>query len=381
MKFINTHHYRYCSKARCGNAHSRRQPQDAGASSQAFPRRAWERSGAGFTQRLPRRSAGFTLIEIMISLIVGAFLIGGVLQIFLNTQKTYRMQENLSRIQENGRFALEFISRDVRMAGYLGCNANVSLVNTLTAAFLHSFDKAIEGFESTSATAWSPTINPAITSPLGGSDVITIRRVDTKGFTVASHASSTAPLTLNAATTVNDLKAAGFLKDDGTNNNRIAVVSDCTDAAIFQVTGITGLVLSHGKDLGKRYSNSQVYGINTISYYIRTNPNNTPSLYKRVGAATAEELIEGIENMQLLYGVDTDSDNVANYYVKANNVESNGMWPNVISVKVKLLVVSPDDNLTVQPVKYKFDGNWYTPTDRKIRREFSSTIVLRNRLS
>jgi type IV pilus assembly protein PilW len=66
---------------------------------------------------------GMTLIEIMIALLIGAFLLGGVLQIFISSKQTYRMQENLSRLQENGRFAMEFLSRDIRMAGYWDCMA------------------------------------------------------------------------------------------------------------------------------------------------------------------------------------------------------------------------------------------------------------------
>jgi type IV pilus assembly protein PilW len=61
--------------------------------------------------------SGISLIEIMIALLIGAFLLGGVLQIFIGGKQTYRMQESLSRLQENGRFALDFIGRDVRMAG------------------------------------------------------------------------------------------------------------------------------------------------------------------------------------------------------------------------------------------------------------------------
>src|SRR5665647_3594938 len=64
---------------------------------------------------------GMTLIEIMIALLIGAFLLGGMLQIFINSKQTYRMQENLSRLQENGRFALDFLAKDIRMAGYWGC--------------------------------------------------------------------------------------------------------------------------------------------------------------------------------------------------------------------------------------------------------------------
>ncbi|TAL47465.1 MAG: pilus assembly protein PilW, partial [Methylovulum sp.] len=57
---------------------------------------------------------GMTLIEILIAMLLGVFLIGGVIQIFISTKQTYRMQEGLSRLQENGRFAMDFITKDVR---------------------------------------------------------------------------------------------------------------------------------------------------------------------------------------------------------------------------------------------------------------------------
>jgi len=64
---------------------------------------------------------GLSLIEIMISLLIGAFLLGGVLQIFIGSKQTYRMQQNMSRLQENGRFAMDFLAKDIRMAGYRAC--------------------------------------------------------------------------------------------------------------------------------------------------------------------------------------------------------------------------------------------------------------------
>ncbi|MDT8372197.1 MAG: PilW family protein, partial [Gammaproteobacteria bacterium] len=61
----------------------------------------------------------------------------------------------------------------------------------------------------------------------------------------------------------------------------------------------------------------------------------------------AVELIEGIENMQILYGEDTDADNTANYYVPAG---TGGLNMNqVVSIRISLLVRSMDDNLTSEP--------------------------------
>jgi len=67
------------------------------------------------------KQSGISLIEIMIALLIGLFLLGGILQMFSASQQTYRMQSNLARLQENGRFALDFLARDIRMAGYWGC--------------------------------------------------------------------------------------------------------------------------------------------------------------------------------------------------------------------------------------------------------------------
>ena len=333
-----------------------------------------------------------TLVEIMISLLIGAFLIGGVLQIFLSTKQTYRMQESLSRLQENGRFAMDFLTKDIRMAGFIGCSSRVTLTNTLNAPtnYFYAFDRAIEGFESTSASAWTPTMDAvAITSPLGGSDVITIRRADDQSFSVTTHAATTAALTLDATATSTNLEAAGFLDSDGNNNCTIAVASDCSAASVFQVSAVAGSVFSHdtggscapgnsANDLGKTYVDGDVYPINTISYYVRTNPNNQPALYRRIGSNPAEELVEGIENMQILYGEDTDNDGTANYYVPAGTVGLN--MGRVVSVRVSLLTRTLEDNIAAQPLDYTYNDATTTPADRRLRRVFTSTIAIRNRL-
>ena len=53
---------------------------------------------------------GFTLIELMIAMLIGVFLMAGIIQIFISAKQGYRLQENLSRLQENGRFAMDFLA-------------------------------------------------------------------------------------------------------------------------------------------------------------------------------------------------------------------------------------------------------------------------------
>ncbi len=310
-----------------------------------------------------------TLIEIMIALLIGAFLLGGVIEIFVGSSQTNRMQQNLSRLQENGRFAMEFLSSNIRMAGSRGCSrtATISGASNNAAVFTSDFNTALQGFEATSSSAWTPTINAAITTPLGGSDVITVRRVDDQVNYITAHTTGTAILTLAATT--------------GLSAGDVVLVSDCSGAEAFQISSITGNTVTLQSAPSKSYSGGEIAAINTISYYVRTNTTtNLPSLYRRVDLNGADELLEGIEQMQILYGVDTDStpDGTPNYYVSASNVAD---MSKVISIRISLLAVTLDDNLAAQPLAYTYNGATTTPTDRKIRRVFNTTIAVRNRLS
>ncbi len=69
----------------------------------------------------PHRVAGISLIETMIAMVIGLVLMLGVAQVFLASRAASRLAEGNGRAQENGRFALEFLQRDIRMAGHFGC--------------------------------------------------------------------------------------------------------------------------------------------------------------------------------------------------------------------------------------------------------------------
>jgi type IV pilus assembly protein PilW len=105
---------------------------------------------------LSRHQRGIGLVEIMVALTLGLVLMGGVLQVFISNKQTYRMQEAHARLQENGRFAMEKLSRDIREAGYWGCaSRSVSLTKTLNLLgdyrdYFYDFNVAVQGFEGVS---------------------------------------------------------------------------------------------------------------------------------------------------------------------------------------------------------------------------------------
>ncbi|NOS87694.1 MAG: hypothetical protein HOP34_03995, partial [Methylococcaceae bacterium] len=146
---------------------------------------------------------GLTMVEFLIAMMLGVFLTGGLIQLFADSRKTYQVQEGLSRVQENGRFALDFIARDIRMSGYRGCSSqpdkdvsfNINLNIAAPSNYLYVFKVFIEGFEAISTTAWTPTIGAddmnedamnTLNNPVVGSDVLSIRRASDQCFSVVS---------------------------------------------------------------------------------------------------------------------------------------------------------------------------------------------------
>jgi len=331
---------------------------------------------------------GLTLLELLIAMSLGVFLLAGVTQSFLSARQTYRVQEGLSRIIENGRYAIEFIDRDVRMAGYRGCNGSLSLAganNHLTSptSFENDFETSFQGFEA-SSTAWTPTIDPTIIEPEPGSDIITVRRADETGHSVTAHTSTSGDITLANTT--------------GLEVGDKVLIADCNNADVFQISNLSGTDITPNATLSATYppplSHAEVYPITTTSYYIRTRTDQpVASLYRKIGTSDAEELIEGVEGLQIEYGVDTDldaatgisPDYTANYYVAANDVPDMNLdgkpdFNQVVSVRIRLLVATPNDNVTAEPQAYSFAGTDYDAPDNRIRHEFTSTIALRNRI-
>ncbi|MFK5947320.1 MAG: PilW family protein [Methylococcales bacterium] len=338
---------------------------------------------------LKNKQQGMTLIEIMVALLLGAFLLAGVMQIFLSSRQSYRIQDNLSRMQENGRFAMEFITRDIRMAGYQGCsitnaNNNTSPQNpnpnptpvTLTALN----NNEIMGTNGV-ANNWNTIACGAGNNCVAGTDAISYHFGTVCGNLTGNMATNNANIQISTA------NSCGIQAYD------VLLVADCSGADIFIASNASAAAgtqtIAHAANqntspmLSKVYgTDAQLFKLNSSTFFIRTGAGGRPALWKMnntkvVSAANPVELVEGVENMQILYGEDTNADGTPDYYVAAGTA---GLIMNqVISVRISLLVTSIDDSLTLQPRSYTYNGVLTTPIDRRLRRVFSSTISVRNR--
>ena len=181
------------------------------------------------------------------------------------------------------------------------------------------------------------------------------------------------------------------------------MVSNCRGADIFQVTNTTNstkasqnaVVHNTGtgspgnynpdscKGGGNAHCLSQTYGsdaalfeLQAVTYTIAAGASGEPALWRSENG-TDVELVEGVEEMQVLYGIDDDNDNYANQYVASDAVAD---MNDVIAVRFMLLVRSEDAFVAEVPQTYNFNGNTVTPADRRLRQVFTTTIGLRNRI-
>lgn len=314
--------------------------------------------------------AGVTLVELMVAMVIGLLLLAGISQVFLSNKQTYRLLEAQSHVQENGRFAFEFLARDVRMADFWGCQVNTANITdhidytTVTSGTSYINNWNSGGIEGTDNTG------------LNGSDTLTLRGAYDSGIFVEQ-----VPATPSAALKVTD--TSDLVKGD------LVMVTDCQMGEFFSVTDNTGSggfdnighnlgnngghVENATKVFGKKYGpDASIYKFGLVEYYLQAGMAGEPALFRRYNGVAAE-MVSGIEDMQIEYGVDTGANGNVDYYANATTVTAQTAWENVVSVRITLTTRSSEQNVIVDA-----SGS---SADNRLRRDFSSTMAVRNRLN
>lgn len=345
--------------------------------------------------RLSRfRMQGLSLIELMIAILIGAFLTLGLLQVFSASREAYRLSEGIARVQENGRFALDYLQRDIRMAGHFGCVNDQARLETANILQSHTsgnldFNVSIRGYDSAPTGL---TLNPV---PIAGSDLLVLRFLTGDGLPIAG-------IDTTAGTVTVDSTRWNVLTQGGVPNPILFGIADCAHADVFQANAVaasTGTVTLPNAAILSRYGvnpaggPATLYRAEAIVYYIGQGTSNRPSLFRaRIGSAsnTSEELIEGIENMQFRYGQDRSAAGAppTGYIASQGTATDVGNaateWRRVGQVEVAVLAASPNPASTAQAVTSRVPRLLgVTPTvanDRRYRAVYQSTIALRNRL-
>ena len=345
---------------------------------------------------------GFTLVELMVALVVGLVVMLGVGQIFVQSKRTASVQEELARLQENGRYALQLLRWDIQRAGYLGCSHAATLKGNIVGngGFTDDFEHFILGYEGTSG-GWSPSLpgelddtGTAEDDILPGTDVITLRFADGEGLRM-TQPKQPYQFTVRNLQVENGACNGGANRYSGLCAGDVMVVSDCTKARAFEVESLhlsgNDLAIYHSNpawggpadmEPGNHFSpaHSHLFKGTTVSYFVRIRDADSgiPALYRKIGNGAAQELIEGVENLQILYGVDTDEDGIPNRFLDAAAVPD---FRDVVSVRIALLVRSIEERLNRAPAARSFTllkSEITTPADRHLRKVFDTVIQLRN---
>lgn len=304
------------------------------------------------------------MIELMLAMVIGLVLMLAMMSLFTQNRASALQNEQIARMQEDARFALNELARDLGMVNFYGGlidsglatpDGSLSLATdcgpAATPDWVYDFSSyltQIDNATAATASAQFGCINGAELVP--GTDIVGIKR--TAGNT-------SAPLVNNSV----------YLKSNG----------------------VVGLLLQHPEDSPPaapvpmpfahwEYTPSIYY----VRNYFEVAGDGIPTLCRKVldttGAVPTMQddcLSPGIEDLQIEFGLDTDGDATADRYV---NAPTNSQLPEVVSVKIYLLVRSVEgDQHYTNDKSYDFANKpAFTPNDNFYRRIYSTTVLLRN---
>lgn len=371
---------------------------------------------------------GLSLIEMMVALLIGSLLILGLVQVFSASRTAYQMADGMARVQENARFAMDFLQRDLRMAGHFGCVNDQAHLQTADAMQVH-FDGVPTGplthplnFGVSIAAYNAPGTSPANTvqigaeppltgvpaviaalNPVAGSDILVLRYLTPAGAAVTNVVATGG----NESVTLKNGRWS-LLTAGGRPNPVLFGIADCRFVDVFRgaptVTGGNNAVIDvvqptslPATNLAGRYTphpagQTQLYRAESIAYYVGQNPANRRALFRAHfdGASyVPEEMVEGVESLQLIFGLDRETD-LANRpptgYIDDVAVAAAAWtpvnWRRAGAVQVGLLMGSPEPAATEGANRRVLGVTFQppSPADGLYRTAYENTIALRNRL-
>lgn len=337
---------------------------------------------------LPSRSRGFTLVEFMIASALGLLVLASLAAVFANSSRARAELEKSGQMISNGRSALELMNEDLRMAGYMAefdttvlsspatlpsgvqiCPTSAGVVDLdelKSAMMLH-----VQGINNVTGTGY-----PCLSDVKSGTDIVLVRRASS--CTTAEATCQTGPFVQASLCAEPAVGAANLeLSFVPTTNAEYA-------AHYFQLGSSTGAMTLHKSDCTTL---NDVYQYQVHIYFVANNHetgDGIPTL-KRAQLNetnfTIVPLVEGVENMQIEYGLDSTATGVPASYVTdpADGVSASVAvenWRSVVGAKVHLLMRNTlSSGGYTDSRTYKLgDVTVTAPNDAYKRRVYSTTV-------
>lgn len=350
-----------------------------------------------------RRQRGISIVEIMITLTLALFIVGGILYTYLGSRTVFVSNDAVAKIQEDARIALERLTREVRQAGFTGCANTLDVTPRVIADVIapkgeadltfaagdgiHVYDDGVDS----SGVAW---INPTAIPRVVGTDVIHLAGMS------ACSARLTGNMTAdNAQIHIAEANPCGWAAD------QVLLIADCTNIDIFAATTVSSgsgkTAISHAissntdNKLSKAYGKeAMVFGYGERTFFVGMHPTlNQPMLYEIGFNGTANavnDIAANVYDLQVMTAqLDTNADSVPDTTVVSEESEETppdtapalgaiADWAQVLGIEVRVSIRSEADNTGPSDQTYLFGGAMVT--DKRIRRDFSTVIGIRNRL-
>jgi len=351
------------------------------------------RAGSRMTGVCGSRIRGFTVVELMVSLTLALLILGGLVTLFSNTSVARGEIDKSSRQIENGRFAVQMMSDEIRHAGYFGALANPPTVpanlpdpcstavsaGTPDVGIGQGIGLPVQGYAGDTALGMAATL-PCLNAASGyvpNTAVLVVRRISTAATMTPAAVASAAAASFYVQTSGCAGDANAYVLADGSGTYNLHAkdsTTPCLPLASAPAGPISPLFV-------------HVYFVSSCSNKTdctAAGANSAPTL-KRIditpGTTTVTGIADGIENIQFEYGQDTDADGAPNSYSTTTTLPATPAdWANVVSVRVHVLArnLDPTGGFTDSKTYALGAGTSVTPGGSFKRHAYDEVVRINN---
>jgi len=322
------------------------------------------------------KQKGFTLVEMMISLFSGGLILGGVMFTYIGMKVTTKDTMTIGELQESGRLAINIMQRDIEQIGFWGTYYDDSFTAANTQTLSNPGADCFEGLNNGSFPDFATTSNfraiyakvageskelNCLNNPIKSTDIIQLKFLQGKSLTV------------NTVTNETQADENYFIAEQ----EKAQFSRGKVNAGTLNVNATVWPYSHH------------VYYLSEQTYKVNNKNLTVPALMRKRlvgGNINTETIMEGVENMRFVFGLDTNSDNRVDTYRSIQDMEHTD-WENrkgILTVQVFLLIraLQPDPGVKIKNQTYTLgedeDKRVLTFTDNFRRTVFTTTIRLNN---
>lgn len=319
---------------------------------------------------------GVSLVELMVSLVIGLLVVLAVSSVFLSNNEAFRSQEALAKIQQNARTAFELMGQDLRGAGGNPCGIPVNqIANTLNnkaANWWSNWDGGkIRGYGGSASDA-PVAIGTATNTRVTGTDSFILRSTtgacNGNPLLVTEHNGNSAQFKVNSAShcivpgdilMACDMKQAAIFQVSNANSSNATIVHNSGTGTPGNSTKCLGLNASQCAS-GSFYSfdaRAQLTRLSSVYWFIGNNDRGRRSLFRartnNDGTVAIEEITEGIQTMQAEYLLRTNG-TLGSDFLAAGSVNA-AAWNDVVAVRLTFTTRSTNNaGVNQQPIERTF---------------------------